>query len=123
MVDALGDPLRMMLSAGHLHDIRLAEPLLETLEIEGSTIMADRGYDSSRLVSFIENRGARANIPGRKSNTIQRHCDWWLYKERRLIECFFQKLKCFRRVATRYDKPADSFLAFVHLACISILLA
>jgi hypothetical protein len=48
-------------------------------------------------------------------------CDWWLYKERHLVECFFQKLKWFLRVATRYDKRDDSFLAFVHLASISIL--
>lgn len=50
-------------------------------------------------------------------------CDWWLYKEHHLVENFFQKLKEFRRVATRYDKLADRFLGFVHLACIRILLA
>ncbi|MBR4537795.1 MAG: transposase, partial [Clostridia bacterium] len=51
------------------------------------------------------------------------YVDWWLYKERHLVETFFLKLKEFRRVATRYDKLADRFLAFVYLACIRILLA
>ena len=48
--------------------------------------------------------------------------DWYLYKERHLVECFFQKIKWFRRIATRYDKLDASFLAFVYLAAIAILL-
>ena len=48
--------------------------------------------------------------------------DWSLYKERHLVESFFQKLKWFRRIATRYDKLDASFLAFVYIAAIAILL-
>ena len=59
----------------------------------------------------------------RKDNSDPWYVDWWLYKERHLVETFFLKLKEFRRVATRFDKLASRFLAFVHLACIRILLA
>lgn len=62
-------------------------------------------------------------IPSKANRLIQRtcDCDWWLYKERHLVECFFQKIKWFRRVATRYDKSDDVFLGFVYLAVIYIL--
>lgn len=110
-----------MLSAGQLHDVSFAEPILSAVLIDGSVVLADKGYDSANLVAYIESQNGRANIPSRGSNTIQRDCDWWLYKERHLVECFFQKLKNFRRVATRYDKRDDSFFAFVLLACIAIL--
>jgi transposase len=66
--------------------------------------------------------GAIPNIPSRETNKIQRECDWWMYKERHLIETFWQKIKQFRRVATRYDKLAASFLGFVYLASILVLL-
>ena len=57
-----------------------------------------------------------------EANTVNPwRCDWAIYKERHLVECFFQKLKWFRRVATRYDKLDSSFLAFVYLASIAIL--
>lgn len=110
-----------MLSAGQLHDVSYAEPVLSGVSISGSVVLADKGYDSAKLVVYIESRDAIANIPSRETNNQQRVCDWWLYKERHLVECFFQKLKNFRRVATRYDKRDDSFLAFVYLACIAIL--
>ena len=83
---------------------------------------ADRGYDSQPFVDWLISAGAIPNIPSRITNTIQRECDWWLYKERHLIECFWQKIKQFRRVATRYDKLAKSFLGFVYIASILVLL-
>jgi transposase len=122
VVDALGNPLYLFLSAGNEADISNAPPLLCTLSIHGSLINADRGYDSKDFVDWLESLGAIPNIPSRETNKVQRDCDWWQYKERHLIECFWQKIKQCRRVATRYDKLAKSFLAFVYLAAITVLL-
>ena len=85
-------------------------------------VNADKGYDSQPFAEWLESIGAIPNILSRQTNKAQRHCDWWLYKERHLIETFWKKIKQFRRVATRYDKLANSFLGFVYLAAISVLL-
>ncbi len=122
VVDALGNPLYLFLSAGNAADISNAPPLLCTLPIRGSIINADRGYDSKKFVDWLKSLGAIPNIPSRETNKEQRECDWWKYKERHLIECFWQKIKQFRRVATRYEKLAKTFLAFVYLAAITVLL-
>ena len=122
VVDALGNPLHLLLSAGNETDIRTAPPLLCTLSISGSIVNADKGYDSQAFVDWLQSLGAIPNIPSRETNRLQRECDWWLYKERHLVESFWQKIKQFRRVATRYDKLAKSFLGFVYLAAITVLL-
>ena len=122
IVDALGNPLRFFLSEGQESDIANAPPLICTLDVKGSNINADRGYDSQAFVDWLTSLGAIPNIPSRETNKVQRECDWWLYKERHLVECFWQKIKQFRRVATRYDKLARSFLGFVYLASILVLL-
>jgi len=122
VVDGLGNPLGFLLSGGNEADISNAPPLLCTLSISGSIINADRGYDSEPFVDWLKSLGAIPNIPSRQTNKIRRECDWWEYKERHLIENFWQKIKQFRRVATRYDKLAKSFLGFVYLASILVLL-
>jgi len=122
VVDGLGNPLCLFLSPGNDHDIKHAPQLLCTLSIDGSVINADRGYDSQAFVEWLISRGAIPNIPSRETNKSQPECDWWEYKERHLVECFWQKIKQFRRVATRYEKLAKSFLGFVYLAAILVLL-
>ena len=122
MVDALGNPVYLQLSEGNLHDCSVAVDVLSNVHIAGSMVLADRGYDTDEILVYIENQDARHTIPPKSNRLYQRKCDWWLYKERHLVECFFNKLKHFRRVATRYDKLAASFFAFVLLASISILL-
>lgn len=122
VVDALGNPLCLLLSAGNEADISNAPPLLCTLSLNGSVVNADKGYDSREFVDWLKSLGAIPNIPSRQTNIIQRDCDWWQYKERHLIECFWQKIKQFRRVATRYEKLAKSFLGFVYIAAIMVLL-
>ena len=122
-MDGIGNPIGFLLSPGNESDIRHAQPLIEQLvSIEGSIINADKAYDSKGFVEWLKSKGLIPNIPSRETNKEQRECDWWQYKERHLIECFWQKIKQCRRVATRYDKLAKSFLGFVYLATILVLL-
>jgi transposase len=121
-VDALGNPIRFVLSGGHQADITYAPALLCPIKVSGSNILGDRGYDSQAFVNWLESRDAIVTIPSRASNKVQRVCDWWLYKERHLVECFFNKIKQYRRIATRYDKLPSTFLGFVNLAAILVLL-
>lgn len=86
-------------------------------------MIADKGYDSDALVDAIEAKGAEAVIPPKQNRLEQREYDADLYKERNLVERFLNRIKQFRRVATRYEKTARNFLAFVQLASITILLS
>jgi transposase len=104
-----------------VHDVTVAESLLQGLD--AGNVLADRGYDSQKLVDFIENEmGSAAVIPSRKTNKEQRECDWYLFKERHLVECFFNKLKQYRRIATRYEKLGSTYLSMVLIGCCLIWL-
>jgi transposase len=109
-----------MLSEGQRNDINFAIPVLEHINIEGSRVLADRGYDSQNLIDYIYEYGGEPTIPSKKGAKFERRCDWWLYKERHLVEKYFLKLKGFRRIATRYDKLAFTYMGFVCLASILI---
>ena len=122
IVDGLGNPVEFMLSAGNDHDSVHAVELLKKVEISGSNVLADRAYGAKAIRTYILEQGASYVIPPQSNISEPWPVDWWLYKERHLVECFFQKLKWFRRIATRYDKLDASFLAFVYLASIAILL-
>ena len=111
-----------MLSAGNDHDSVHAVELLKKVNICGSNILGDRAYGAAAIRSYITESGAYYTIPPQSNVSDPWPVDWWLYKERHLVECFFQKIKWFRRIATRYDKLDASFLAFVYLAAIAILL-
>lgn len=111
-----------MLSEGQRNDINYAIPLLEQVELEGTNVLADRGYDSSRLIDYIYDHGGEPTIPSRKGAKFERRCDWRLYKERHLVEKLFLKLKAFRKIATRYDKLACTYLGFLCIASILIWL-
>lgn len=87
-----------------------------------TAVSADKGYDSDELVKTIEASAAFANILPRSNRINQRPVDWHRYKARHLVECFFNRLKQFRRIATRYDKLSSRFSAFLHLACAYIWL-
>jgi transposase len=123
IVDALGNPIHIHLSAGNLHDSTEAETALADVPLERSIVLADKAYGSSVIRAFIEKAGGEYCIPPKSNNKEPWDCDWWLYKERHLVECFFQKLKLFRRIATQYEKLAKRFLAVVQLGCIMIWLA
>lgn len=114
MCDALGNPLRFIVTGGAQHDCTQAQALLEGFHAHA--VLADKGYDADALVNEIQQTGAVAVIPPRSHRTVRRDYDKALYKERNLVERMFGYLKHFRRVATRYDKTVLSFLSFVQLA-------
>lgn len=120
-VDALGNPLRVILSAGQIADIEQAEALIKDQPAE--LVVADKGYDSDAFVQAITAQGSQAVIPPRSNRLNPRAFDHHIYKDRNLVERFFNRIKQFRRIATRYDKLAKSFLSFVHLACAFVWLA
>lgn len=118
--DALGNPVRLIASPGQRNDIAFAHELVEAIEPKAT--LADKGYDADHLVDSIARTGAKAVIPPKRNRKVQRSYDAELYKERNIIERFFNKLKHFRRVATRYDKLLANFMGFVKLAAIVIWL-
>lgn len=118
--DALGLPVRLIGGPGQENDIVRADQLVEG--IKARTAIADKGYDADALIEKLGKQGCGAAIPPRQNRKIQRDYDKDLYKERNLIERFFNKLKQFRRVATRYDKLLANFMGFVKIAAIAIWL-
>jgi len=112
-VDALGNPVRFILTAGQVHDILQAEDLISGIAFEH--LLADKGYDSNEIVTFIHQQQGIAVIPPKANRKIQRGYDKHLYKERNLVERFFNKAKHFRRMATRYEKTARNYLAMLTL--------
>src|SRR5215210_6334641 len=115
LVDALGNPLAVSLTGGHVHDVRQAQLL--TQEIEPAALLADKGYDSDGFIEHLEVRRIKPVIPPRANRKTPRECDFALYCERNLVERFFNIIKHFRAIATRYEKTARNFLAGVHLVC------
>jgi transposase len=121
LVDAEGRPIALKLTEGQAHDGRSAADMFETVQA-GQALLADRAYDSDALREALSKRGAWGNIklmPNRKTRPA---FSAWLYRYRNLVERYFNKLKHFRAVATRYDKRDDNFLASVKLASLRIWL-
>jgi len=123
VVDALGNPIHAHLSAGNLHDSTEAITSLSDVSLEGTTVLGDKAFGAKAIRDFITQAGASYCIPPKSNTKHPWEYDRFLYKERHLVECFFQKLKQFRSVPTRYAKLACRYLAFVQLACIMIWLA
>ena len=115
IVDALGNPLALSLTGGQVHDITQAEALAAT--VEPQALLADKGYDSDRFIESLEIRAIKPVIPPKSNRSIKRACDFALYAERNLIERFFNYIKQFRAIATRYEKTARNFLGGLHLVC------
>ena len=113
--DALGNPLRFVLTAGQRHDSKPVPELLDGLAAKA--LLADKAYDSDKIVQAAQNQGMEVIMAcrvNRKKNP--RVLDEHRYKARHLVENLFQRMKVFRRVATRYDKLDVTFLGFVHIA-------
>lgn len=120
-MDALGNPLRWILTGGEVADIKQAGALIEGLS--AGAVVGDKGYDADALVALIHAAGAEAVIPPRSNRTKQRDYDRHIYEDRNLVERFFSRLKQFRRIATRYEKLARNFTSMLNLACAYIWLA
>jgi transposase len=110
----------LLLTAAQESDIAQAEALLADHQPE--MVIADKGYDKKGLVEEVERRGAEAVIPTQKTRKERREVDPHLYRERNLCERFWSKAKQYRRVATRYEKKAANYLAFVKVAAMMVML-
>ena len=120
-MNELGLPLDFLITGGQISDYTPAVELLGERKVEA--VIADKGYDSDKIVEHVEETmQAQAVIPPRSNRKQQREYDKNLYKLRNRIERCFSKLKHFRRFATRYEKSKACFQALVALACTSIIL-
>jgi transposase len=121
VVDTNGLPVQLGLTPGEAHDNRLCSALLNELRPR-TMLLADRGYDADWIRALAGEQGAWANIPP-KQNRKEAICfSPYLYRARNLVERFFNKIKQCRRIATRYDRLAANYLAFIKLASIRIWL-
>lgn len=111
----------MLVTPGHDSDVAQAPALLDGLGAVGA-VVADKGYDADWLVAQIEATRAEAVIPPRRNRLQPRSYDTNLYADRNKVERLFSRLKQYRRVATRYEKTARNYLAFVHVASVLTLL-
>lgn len=109
-----------MLTPGQSHDLTCAQPLLE--DVDPGAVLADKAYDADLLINALNRRAITPVIPPKANRKVKRDCDFALYCERNLIERFFNKIKHYRGIATRYDKLARNFLGAVQLVAAIILL-
>jgi transposase len=117
-VDGRGRPLRVILTPGQRGDVTQAPALL--VGLTPKRLLADKAYDSNALRQIIAGMNAEAVIPCNPTRKVLIPYDFDAYKARNLIERCFNKLKHFRRIATRYDRRAAYFLSFVQIACAMI---
>lgn len=121
VVDGHGLPVRLSLSAGEVHDNRAAGDLLQGLK-ENAMVLADKAYDADWIRELVRDQGAWANIPPKSNRKTPVTFSPFLYRDRNLVERFFNKIKHFRRIATRYDKLAENYMAMIKLASVRIWL-
>jgi transposase len=117
-VDALGNPVRFLLTGGERNDITQAEPLIQ--DLPASYVLADKAYDADHFREAIQAQGAQAVIPLNRTRARHDDHDRHIYKERNLVERFINKLKHFRRIATRYEQTARAYLSMVQLVAVVI---
>jgi transposase len=122
LVDADGRPVRLELTPGQAGDAPVAATLLESLA-PGATLIADRAYDTNAVRALAAERGAWANIPPRSIRKGSFAFSTWVYRQRNLVERFFNQVKQFRGLATRYDRNPENYLAALKLAAVRIWLA
>jgi transposase len=121
VVDRNGLPVRLALTPGQDHDNALAPDLLANLKPR-SLVLADRAYDADAIRKLVNEQDAFANIPPKRNRKDPICFSPFLYKARNRIERFFNRMKHFRRIATRYDKLAANYLAALKLASVRLWL-
>lgn len=122
LVDADGRPVRMELTAGQAADAPVAEKLLRDLQ-PGSTVLADKAYDTDAIRAFVRGRKSWPNIPAKINRKQTFSFSRWVYRQRNLVERFFNRIKHMRGLATRYDRRADNYLAGLKLVAARIWIA
>jgi transposase len=116
ITDGLGRCVDFTLTEGQIHDCTQAERLLEGKSPEN--VLADKGYDADAIRACVRKMGANPVIPPRSCRKTPIEYDTHIYKERHLVENFFQFIKRFRRIGTRYEMSAQNYAAMVTIACI-----
>ena len=119
MVDGRGLPVRFVITPGQASDKTTTPELVAPLGLRGD-VVADRGYFGRPVTEAIQASGATAHIPSQSNVRVVRSVDPELYRRRNAIERFFNRIKHFRGIATRYFKTAANFLAAIHLAAARI---
>ena len=111
--DALGNPLHFKMTLGNLSDVGELPGLIKGLSAKA--LLADKGYDSNAVVELVLAAGMEAIIPSKSNRKIARPLDSTRYIARHLVENLFQRMKIFRRAATRFEKLDKRFMAFVQI--------
>ena len=119
LVDAMGIPVKLVLSEGQAYDGRSARMLLDNVKA-GCMVLADWAYDADAIRTAVAQRGAWANIPPMPQRRFRPTFSNSLSKARRLIARFFNRIKLYRAIATRYEKRPENYLALVRLASLRI---
>lgn len=114
LVDALGLPIKFILTPGQSSEIKQAPELIKG--IKDANILGDKAFDCDEFVNQITSQNCTPVIPPRENRIVKRDVDYILYKERHLIECFFSKIKHFRRIFSRFDKMAEAYMGFLAFA-------
>jgi transposase len=113
VADALGNPIDFILTEGQASDVGQALPLLELVPEGAQAFMADKAYDCNEVIESVKRRRMIAIIPPKSNRIDPPLCDFVLYKERHLIECFFGKIKHYRRVFSRFEKKVKNYIGFL----------
>ncbi len=119
-MDSLGNPIRFTVTPGQVHDCTQAAELIE--DTPAKHLIADKGYDTNDLRTSLQEASIEAVIPAKCNRKEPIPYDKDLHKERNLMEIFFNKIKYFRRIATRYGKTARNYLAILYLVAAIIWL-
>jgi transposase len=106
--------VQFALTEGQTHEMMAAQALVA--EVRDAYVIGDRAYDAAALREQLRRQGCHDVIPSNPTRRVQRRYDRVLYKIRHRVENFFQRLKRFRRIATRYDGLARNFAGMVSLA-------
>ncbi|MBS1020271.1 MULTISPECIES: IS5 family transposase [Gluconobacter] len=114
--DNQGRPLGFVLTGGQVSDYKATDALMKLSVPRPKAMLADRGYDSDSFRQELLVHGILPVIPSRKGRSAPQKTDWWRYRDRNRIERMFNKLKQMRRIATRYDETALSFMSFLNIA-------
>ena len=116
----MGLPIAFALTGGEVSDFKGYLPVMDADGPEPKVLLADKGYDADFIRQDTQKRGGVAIVPTKRNRLMQLPVDAGIYALRNMVERCFNKLKNARRLATRYDKTADSYLGFIHIVSIRL---